>query len=102
MECIFCINKTWSNQAAVSKMSNGENMFVLQERLKRNWKIWTIKKYIINRTGCEAKYAKDFVYTENMNINDKSSEIPIGASCRTCDRLDCYKELFLHYIKNLM
>ena len=25
---------------------------------------------------------KDFIYTENLNINDKSTEIPIGVSCR--------------------
>ena len=29
-----------------------------------------------------------------MNINDKSSEIPIGVSCRTCDRLDCSQRAF--------
>jgi predicted transcriptional regulator len=52
--------------------------------------------------GCEAKYAKDFVYTENININDKSTEIPIGVSCRTCDRLDCSQRAFLLYIKSLM
>ena len=26
--------------------------------------------------------------------NDKSSEIPIGVSCRTCDRLDCSQRAF--------
>ena len=44
--------------------------------------------------GCEAKYAKDFVYTENLNINEKKTEIPIGVSCRTCDRLDCSQRAF--------
>ena len=44
--------------------------------------------------GCEAKYAKDFVYTENINVSDKTTEIPIGVSCRTCDRLDCPQRAF--------
>ena len=44
--------------------------------------------------GCDAKYAKDFVYTENINISDKTTEIPIGVSCRTCDRLDCSQRAF--------
>ena len=44
--------------------------------------------------GCEAKYAKDFVYTENLDIHDKKSEIPVGVSCRTCDRLDCSQRAF--------
>ena len=32
--------------------------------------------------------------TEKLNINDKSTEIPIGVSCRTCDRLDCSQRAF--------
>ena len=44
--------------------------------------------------GCEAKYAKEFVYTENLSLNDKKTEIPIGVSCRTCDRLDCSQRAF--------
>ena len=44
--------------------------------------------------GCEAKYAKEFVYTENIDISDKKTEIPIGVSCRTCDRLDCSQRAF--------
>ena len=43
---------------------------------------------------CIRDSAKDFVYTENVNINDKSTEIPIGVSCRTCDRLDCSQRAF--------
>ena len=42
----------------------------------------------------EAKYAKDFVYTENLSLSDKKTEIPIGVSCRTCDRLDCSQRAF--------
>ena len=60
-----------------------ETIDALSERLNT--------KCIVNG---EAKYAKDFVYTENVNINDKSTEIPIGVSCRTCDRLDCSQRAF--------
>ena len=49
--------------------------------------------------GCEAKYAKDFVYTENLSLSDKKTEIPIGVSCRTCDRLDCSQRAFPHLHK---
>ena len=33
-------------------------------------------------------------YTENLDLNDKKSELPIGVSCRTCDRLDCSQRAF--------
>ena len=29
-----------------------------------------------------------------MDLNDKKTEIPIGVSCRTCDRLDCSQRAF--------
>ena len=44
--------------------------------------------------GCQAKYAKDFVYTENMDLNDKKTEIPIGVSCRICPRVECQQRAF--------
>ena len=32
--------------------------------------------------------------TENIDTNDKKTEIPVGVSCRTCDRLDCSQRAF--------
>ena len=34
------------------------------------------------------------MYTETLDLNDKKSELPIGVSCRTCDRLDCSQRAF--------
>ena len=82
-------------QAAVSKMSNGEKYVCIARTVEKGIGRFGQSKSILSiGLGCEAKYAKDFVYTENMNINDKSSEIPIGVSCRTCDRLDCSQRAF--------
>ena len=44
--------------------------------------------------GCQIKYAKDFVYTDSLNLNDKNTEVPIGVNCRTCDRMDCQQRAF--------
>ena len=44
--------------------------------------------------GCQAKYAKDFVYADSLNLNDKKTETPIGVNCRTCDRMDCQQRAF--------
>ena len=35
-----------------------------------------------------------FIDWEKINLNDKKTEIPIGVSCRTCDRLDCSQRAF--------
>ena len=82
-------------QAAVSKMSNGEKYVCIARTVEKGIGRFGQSKSILSiGLGCEAKYAKEFIYSENLNINDKSTEIPIGVSCRTCDRLDCSQRAF--------
>ena len=82
-------------QAAVSKMTNGEKYVCIAKTVEKGVGRYGQKKSILSiGLGCEAKYAKEFVYTENLDLNDKKSELPIGVSCRTCDRLDCSQRAF--------
>ena len=82
-------------QAAVSKMSNGEKNVCIARTVEKGVGRYGQKKSMLSiGLGCEAKYAKDFIYTENLDLNDKKSELPIGVSCRTCDRLDCSQRAF--------
>ena len=82
-------------QAAVSKMSNGEKYVCIARTVEKGVGRYGQKKSMLSiGLGCEAKYAKDFVYTENLSLSDKKTEIPIGVSCRTCDRLDCSQRAF--------
>jgi len=82
-------------QAAVSKMTNGEKYVCIARTVEKGVGRYGKSKSILSiGLGCEAKYAKDFVYTENIDINDKKTEIPVGVSCRTCDRLDCSQRAF--------
>jgi len=82
-------------QAAVSKMTNGEKYVCIAKTVEKGVGRFGQSKSILSiGLGCEAKYAKDFVYTENIDITDKKTEIPIGVSCRTCDRLDCSQRAF--------
>jgi len=82
-------------QAAVSKMTNGEKYVCIARTVEKGVGRFGLSKSILSiGLGCEAKYAKDFIYTENIDISDKKTEIPIGVSCRTCDRLDCSQRAF--------
>ena len=82
-------------QAAVSKMTNGEKYVCIARTVEKGVGRYGQKKSMLSiGLGCEAKYAREFVYTENLDLNDKKSELPIGVSCRTCDRLDCSQRAF--------
>ena len=82
-------------QAAVSKMANGEKYVCIARTVEKGVGRYGQKKSMLSiGLGCEAKYAREFVYTETLDLNDKKSELPIGVSCRTCDRLDCSQRAF--------
>jgi predicted transcriptional regulator/transcriptional regulator with XRE-family HTH domain len=39
--------------------------------------------------GCEISYARDFVYADGLDTDNRSAFDPIGISCRICERIAC-------------
>lgn len=39
--------------------------------------------------GCELGHARDVVYADGLDLADRSLAVPVGVTCRTCDRTDC-------------
>ncbi|MFC3073299.1 helix-turn-helix domain-containing protein [Shinella pollutisoli] len=39
--------------------------------------------------GCEISYAANFVYADDMDLNNAAAYDPIGISCRICERAQC-------------
>ena len=75
-------------------MSNGEKYVCIARTVEKVSEDLEQQKVSCLLDLVVKQHAKDFVYTENVNLNDKSTEIPIGVSCRTCDRLDCSQRAF--------
>jgi len=81
--------------AAVSKMSNGEKYVCIARTVEKGIGKHGMEKTLLSiGLGCQVKYAKDFVYADSLNLNDKKTETPIGVNCRTCDRMDCQQRAF--------
>jgi len=81
--------------AAVSKMPDGEKYVCIARTVEKGIaKHGMFKSLLSIGLGCQIKYAKDFVYTDSLNLNDKNTEVPIGVNCRTCDRMDCQQRAF--------
>ena len=81
--------------AAVSKMPNGEKYVCIARTVEKGvGKHGMFKSLLSIGLGCQAKHAKDFVYADSLNLNDKKTETPIGVNCRTCDRMDCQQRAF--------
>jgi len=81
--------------AAVSKMSNGDKYICIARTVEKGIGKHGMEKTLLSiGLGCQVKYAKDFVYADSLNLNDKKTETPIGVNCRTCDRMDCQQRAF--------
>jgi hypothetical protein len=81
--------------AAVSKMPNGEKYICIARTVEKGiGKHGMFKSLLSIGLGCQAKYAKGFVYADSLNLSDKKTETPIGVNCRTCDRMDCQQRAF--------
>ena len=48
----------------------------------------TSRKYAIG-LGCEAKYAGQLVYADDLDVSNIDRFEPIGTGCRICERADC-------------
>lgn len=44
--------------------------------------------------GCEIAHAPDLVYSAGLDLGDDSAAVPIGVSCRICDRPRCPQRAF--------
>jgi len=81
--------------AAVSKMTNGEKYVCIARTVEKGIGKHGMEKTLLSiGLGCKVKYAKGFVYADSLNLNDKTTETPIGVNCRTCDRMDCQQRAF--------
>jgi predicted transcriptional regulator/transcriptional regulator with XRE-family HTH domain len=51
--------------------------------------------------GCKIEHAGDVVYADGMNIESKKSLVPVGVTCRLCERMDCSQRAFPPLHSNL-
>ncbi|WP_437957817.1 short-chain fatty acyl-CoA regulator family protein [Sorangium sp. So ce119] len=39
--------------------------------------------------GCDVRYARELVYADGIDLDNTGAAVPVGVTCRTCERLDC-------------
>ena len=39
--------------------------------------------------GCELSFARDLIYADDLDLEAPQSAVPVGVTCRLCERLDC-------------
>ena len=44
--------------------------------------------------GCEVSHAREMVYSDGVDLDSLESAVPIGSTCRLCERMDCQQRAF--------
>lgn len=44
--------------------------------------------------GCEAARARELVYADGVNLDSREAVVPVGLTCRLCERMDCAQRAF--------
>ncbi|HSB20915.1 MAG TPA: short-chain fatty acyl-CoA regulator family protein [Anaeromyxobacteraceae bacterium] len=44
--------------------------------------------------GCEVSYAKRLVYADGVDLESPGAVVPVGVTCRLCERMDCEQRAF--------
>ena len=44
--------------------------------------------------GCEVAHAKKLVYADGVDLGSREAVVPVGLTCRLCERIDCEQRAF--------
>ena len=44
--------------------------------------------------GCEVSHARELVYADGIDLENPKAAVPVGVTCRLCERLDCEQRAF--------
>ena len=44
--------------------------------------------------GCEARFAREMVYSDGVDVESNEAVVPVGVTCRLCEQNDCEQRVF--------
>ena len=94
--------------AEVAVMPDGTKYFCIARTVTGEARGYHAPKKVQAITlGCEAGDARAMVYSDGMDLDNLDAAVPIGTTCRLCERMDCEQRAFpplqhpLHVDENL-
>ena len=56
---------------------------------KRGGRYGVSESYYSIGLGCAANHAKELIYSDDFDLRNLKNAVPMGISCRICERMDC-------------
>jgi predicted transcriptional regulator/transcriptional regulator with XRE-family HTH domain len=74
----------------LARFPDGSTYFSLARSLtKGGWGYHVPQSHYAICLGCEVSFARHLVYADGLDLEESEVAVPVGVSCRQCDRDDC-------------
>lgn len=79
----------------IAQMPDGKTYFCIARTVTRTEGGFLMpQKTFAVGLGCEISHASQLVYSVGLDLTDKEAAVPIGVSCRVCERTNCAQRAF--------
>jgi predicted transcriptional regulator/DNA-binding XRE family transcriptional regulator len=78
----------------LSQMPDGTSYFCIARTLRRDRRFHAPHAVQAIGMGCEVQYAREMVYADGVDLDSAHAAVPVGVTCRVCERTDCQQRAF--------
>ena len=78
----------------LSKMPDGTAYFCVARTIRKSFGYASGDALMAVGLGCHVSEAKKLVYADGYDLENLDAAVPIGTTCRLCERLDCDQRAF--------
>jgi predicted transcriptional regulator/transcriptional regulator with XRE-family HTH domain len=79
----------------LSRLPDGSTYFWIARTVTRDKGGFHLPRSVVAiAMGCEAARAGELVYADGVALDNPGAVVPVGVTCRLCDRLDCEQRAF--------
>ncbi len=77
-----------------SQMPDGTAYFCVARTIRKSFGYASGDALMAVGIGCPVKDARKLVYADGYNLDNMDAAVPIGTTCRLCERVDCEQRAF--------
>jgi predicted transcriptional regulator/DNA-binding XRE family transcriptional regulator len=77
-----------------SKMPDGTAYFCVARTIRKSYGYASGDALMAVGIGCPVKDARKLVYADGYDLENMDAAVPIGTTCRLCERVDCEQRAF--------
>jgi predicted transcriptional regulator len=79
----------------ISRMPDGTTYFCVARTLEKDWGGYhALHAMQAIEIGSPVEYARELVYSDGVDLENLGAAVPVGVTCRLCERTDCEQRAF--------